>query len=380
MSNKNVLARVCHITTVHNIFDVRIFHRECVTLAKNGYEVYLIGTHDKASCINGVRIIPLLKKRGRLYRFFVNDWVALIKALKVRAKIYHFHDPELIPVGLALKVFGKKVVYDVHENTSLQILSKNWLPFWVRRVVSHVFLIIEKIALRFVDYVIVAGEDIKQQPHFKPFYYKVSLLRNLPIVDINDSIMKAKQFDKIRFVYTGGMSKDRGISEIVEAANRIDSKNFELVLLGAFKSNSFENEVKSFIRNNSKIRYINSLPYKQMFDFISKCHVGLICFKKTPNNIGALSGRNNKIYEYLQSGLAVIGSNFPTWERFIVGNKIGLVVNPDKVNEIANAMLYFINNHERLKTMEKNAKELSHKYVWENEKRVLLNIYKELLK
>lgn len=41
------MVKICHITTVHpNRYDVRIFEKECVTLAKNGYEVTLI-VNDK---------------------------------------------------------------------------------------------------------------------------------------------------------------------------------------------------------------------------------------------------------------------------------------------------------------------------------------------
>jgi len=32
-------AKVCHISTVHSVFDTRIFYKECKTLAKAGYEV-----------------------------------------------------------------------------------------------------------------------------------------------------------------------------------------------------------------------------------------------------------------------------------------------------------------------------------------------------
>lgn len=53
--------KVCHITTVHSPFDVRIFHKECKTLAKAGYDVYLIVQHDKEKIIDGVHIISLPK-------------------------------------------------------------------------------------------------------------------------------------------------------------------------------------------------------------------------------------------------------------------------------------------------------------------------------
>ena len=46
------MVKICHITTVHpNRYDVRIFEKECVTLAKNGYEVTLI-VNDKLQDIS----------------------------------------------------------------------------------------------------------------------------------------------------------------------------------------------------------------------------------------------------------------------------------------------------------------------------------------
>ena len=40
--------RICHISTVHKSSDIRIFLKECVFLAKEGYDVYYLNTsgHD----------------------------------------------------------------------------------------------------------------------------------------------------------------------------------------------------------------------------------------------------------------------------------------------------------------------------------------------
>ena len=60
--------RVCHITTVHPRYDIRIFWRQCVTLAQAGHEVTLLVNDEFGDEINnGVRILSLRHpRRNRL--------------------------------------------------------------------------------------------------------------------------------------------------------------------------------------------------------------------------------------------------------------------------------------------------------------------------
>lgn len=62
--------RVCHITTVHPRYDIRIFWRQCVTLAQAGHEVTLLVNDEFGDEINnGVRILSLRHpRRNRIAR------------------------------------------------------------------------------------------------------------------------------------------------------------------------------------------------------------------------------------------------------------------------------------------------------------------------
>ena len=55
-------AKVCHMTSAHPPEDIRIFRKECVSLAKAGYDVYLVepgGTYEKDNVhIIGVGPLP----------------------------------------------------------------------------------------------------------------------------------------------------------------------------------------------------------------------------------------------------------------------------------------------------------------------------------
>ena len=51
------MSRVCHVTSVHREEDVRIYAKECVSLAKAGYEVFLVqrgGSYEKDCSLNAL--------------------------------------------------------------------------------------------------------------------------------------------------------------------------------------------------------------------------------------------------------------------------------------------------------------------------------------
>ena len=97
------MIKVCHMTSAHGPEDVRIFHKECVSLAKAGYDVYLVERGDSYEK-NGVHIVGVGQPSGgRLSRMTSFAKKVYQAALALDADIYHFHDPELLPYGLKLK-------------------------------------------------------------------------------------------------------------------------------------------------------------------------------------------------------------------------------------------------------------------------------------
>ncbi|GAH82849.1 unnamed protein product, partial [marine sediment metagenome] len=144
--------KICILTSVHPPFDGRVFHKEAKALVKGGYSVALIAQHTKEETVDGVRIVPLPKPKNRFERMTKVVWKLLKLALKEKADVYHFHDPELIPVGVILKFFGKKVIYDIHENVPKQILNKDWVGnVYVRRLVAFITNIVEKLGAFLFD-------------------------------------------------------------------------------------------------------------------------------------------------------------------------------------------------------------------------------------
>lgn len=84
---KKDVAKVCVISTAHSVFDDRIFHKEAKTLVKGGYDVTLIGQHERDEVVDGVKMIALPQPRNRFTRIFGLTWRAFRLALKQKADL-----------------------------------------------------------------------------------------------------------------------------------------------------------------------------------------------------------------------------------------------------------------------------------------------------
>ncbi len=124
--------KVVQLTSIHGPLDARIFHKHSKALANAGYQVVVIApelslTRDADEPRAGVTVKTVPRATSRRQRLGRTIWDVYRMAVAENADIYHFHDPELIPIGLLLKLHGKRVIYDVHENLPLQVLTKPWI-------------------------------------------------------------------------------------------------------------------------------------------------------------------------------------------------------------------------------------------------------------
>ena len=86
--------KIAHLTSAHPFTDIRIFHKQSVSLVENSYDVYLIATNCESQLMSGVTIIGIDRKgKGRFSRMLNTTRDVYKKALELNADVYHFHDP-----------------------------------------------------------------------------------------------------------------------------------------------------------------------------------------------------------------------------------------------------------------------------------------------
>ena len=377
------MVKVCHITTIHSPFDTRIFHKEVKTLVKTGYEVSLIApkadNNQMTKVVDGVKIIFLPKSRNRFFRILCSTRKAHTIAFKEKADIYHFHDPEFLPWAIKLKKgTGAKVIYDVHEDIPQQIISKEWIPQFFRGTVSKTFDIYEKSRVRNLDFVIAAWPKIKEKFQ-KAGITNVETITNYPTLEYFKQTTYNNQLTtngrEIKLIYTGGLTRIRGIKEIIKSLNYFTDKKVKLILIGKFQEEGLEEELKRTLEWD-KVEFKGWLNHRLVCKELMNANIGLICLLPTPNHINSFP---NKLFEYMAAGLPVVASNFPLWKGIIREENCGLTVNPQEPREIAKAINYLIEHPTESRKMGENGrKSVLEKYNWEKESQKLIKIYQQL--
>jgi glycosyltransferase involved in cell wall biosynthesis len=367
---ENIIMKITQMSSVHYENSTRIFYKECITLANSGYDITYIVPTDKDKYVNGVKIKAVNKPKKRFERFVVTLWKIYKIALLENADVYHFHDPELISIGLLLKLRGKKVIYDVHEDYSKQILSKKWIGNeYFRKIVAFLFNIFEQIGVMFFNKVITATPDISR----KFPKYKTVVLRNFPTLKLIGEI-KPVDYHKNKpiIIYAGGLSRVRGIKEIIQSMEYIGEKA-DLWLLGRWENNKFNRECEN-MEGWGYCKYLGFIPLEEVFKYMKIADIGICLLYPVKNYIKSLP---IKSFEYMACSLPVIMSNFTYWQEIF--EECALFANPYDPKDIAEKILYLLDKPDEVKKLgERGRKLIEEKYSWEEESKKLLNMYRNL--
>jgi len=365
--------KITHLTSAHPRYDTRIFIKMCSSLAQiDNYTVNLVVADGNGNEIkNSVHIFDVgAKTGGRISRMTKTVKRVFEKAIELNSDIYHLHDPELIPIGLKLKKFGKKVIFDAHEDLPKQLLGKPYLNRFTKVFLSKTFEIYEKLVMSKFDLIITAT------PYIRDKFLKINSnsidINNFPILgELSNSVEWKERNNEI--CYVGGIAKTRGIKELIKAIEQ--TKNIKINLAGSFSEIDTEAEVKSY-KGWEKVNELGFLDRKEVNSILSKSKIGVVTLHPIVNYIEALPV---KMFEYMIAGVPVVASNFPLWKEIVEGNSCGVTVDPLNPKEIAGAINYIIENPKEADKMGQNGKKaILEKYNWSIEEKKLLQVYKKL--
>jgi glycosyltransferase involved in cell wall biosynthesis len=350
----------------HNPLDPRIFLKEATSLSKFGYEVSLIIPAPKDEVVNGISILSVTPYKGGWRKLIVCPWLVFRKALRQpKHAVFHLHDSELLVIGIWLKILGRKVIYDAHEDTPLQITYQHWLPPLLKRPYSWLYIFLEKLAGLMFDGIIVAEPVIAK--YFPP--KKTCLIRNFPILaNFNQDYIDYEKRTR-RIVHFGMLTKVRGVMKMASAvAIAKHHCEFEFQIGGPFSPKELQKEVLKL-----PVTYLGWVPSNEIAKIILDSRAGMVIpqpIERYKTNYPV------KLFEYMAAGVPIVATKYGEVASFIKECECGILVDPEDENEIADAIKFLFENERTAKEMGERGRALvSLKYSWEKEAENLLAFY-----
>lgn len=368
------MVKVCHMTDAHDVEDVRIFHKECVSLARAGYEVYLV---ERGDCyekdgvhIVGVGEIPASRRR----RMTEGAKKVYEAALALDADIYHLHDPELLPYGLKLKQAGKRVIFDSHEDYASTITEKTYLPALLRGVIARLYVGYEKFVCSQLDGVVACYHWTRDR--LAKCCPVIDLIFNYPIIHSAGSV--EPDYAARTVCYVGGIVGQYNLPTALRAISK--TEGVRLLLAGSENNGAFA-QLRS-MPEWERVDYLGKVDHRALpqtvyqkssfgvvlLDYIAQCH----------GHIGNLS--NIKLFEVLEQGLPVVCTDFDLWKQVVEENHCGICVDPHNEAAVTAAIRTLAEDPALTREMGQNARRaIEQTYNWGIEEKKLLTLYHKIL-
>lgn len=369
---------VCYFTSKDDN-DIRVFHKECVSLVKAGYDVTMVCPNAQSRTQQGVKIIGV-KYSGKTdrERFTVLPKLLFQKALEVDADIYQFNDPASICYGSKLKRMGKRVIFDAFEDHP---------SMWMNRGRGFKGLFYKFIGFAYKQYEMVKCKEFDAaivcyhwtRDRFKKVNNNVELVLNFPIINRNEVKERPlRTTDNVNICYAGTISDAWNIPTLINAVEKLNSVGLNLA---GWSSDELINRMKS-LRGWKKVFFFGKLSKQDVNEKIyAHSDIGVALYHYSPlckGKVGNMS--NNKLFEYLLMGMPVICTDFNLWKEVVEKNHCGICVNPSDENAIAEAIRYIQEHREEAYQMGLNGQKAAlTEYNWDSQERILLSVYKKIV-
>jgi glycosyltransferase involved in cell wall biosynthesis len=315
------------------------------------------GKYKGVSYFNLGSSLPSIYFYYLLIPFF---WIrAIIKILALKKKscknilyVYNSFSLDNIVVIFFCKLAGYKVIVDIVEDYSVHVEKVSFVLSL--KLKANIFF--EKHINNFANGIVVLSSYLENR--FKKISDNKIPIVNIPIsADVNPSSARSKFNSPITFSYSGSFGKKDGLSYFLEAYKRIIKKHPDCILYLSGKGNNPEQFVKN--GNENKIKYLGYLTDEEYYKLIKDSDI--LCMTRV-NSGYANAGFPFKLGEYLATGNPVISSNVSDVSKYLTNGEDALIINPENVDELTDAIDYLISNPEKAFTMASNGKKKCLKY------------------
>lgn len=371
--------RIALVTVGHIVTDARVTQKQAVSLAEIGHQVavFACGKEVGKSSYKGVELHALRQQaQGLRHRFKLAPRLTGA-AIDWKPDVIACHDPiALANVLKARRNLSIPVVFDCHELHFETLPSR--LPWPASKIVRSLSAWSLARLGRKCDWITVVS------PPSRDFYLnargdeKVTVIHNSPRAEwcppCNHSATGT-----VTVCHEGNLNTGRGLVQMLEAlAIARKQADIRLMLIGKVEDQDKALYEQTVERLNvaEHVDGPKWVSYDQVGASIAKCQIGLVVMQPTPNNFRSLS---NKVYNYMGSGLPVIGMAGSATGSLIQQYNSGILVDPTDAAQIAASIVKLAADVKLRSSLGKNGRvAIAHELGWEHMALKLKDIYEAI--
>ena len=342
-------------------------------LHKKGFDVTLVGRCYGDSPVLEKR--PYKTKRLRLlFRkgsiFYAEYTIRLLFYLLFKkCDLLVANDLDtLLPNYLVSKWRKKPLVYDSHEYFcgELSVVSKP--------ISYKVWHGIEKFCFPKLKTVITVSQSIVDQ-YEKEYGIRPYLVRNIPpaatpLVTATRQSLQMPDDKTVLLLQGSGINEGRGGEEIVQAMQYLPDCHLFIVgngtVLPQLKRMSAEMNLQD------RITFVPRQTPENLFNYTSLADMGMAI--DTDQSANLRFSLPNKIFDYIKAGLPMVVSNLVERARIVRQYKVGPIAESVTPEALA-ADVKELSDPELLAQCRENCKTAARELTWENEEKVLEQVY-----
>jgi hypothetical protein len=321
--NPFLKAKVVIASTLKPVDDVRLYEKIAMTLVESGrFEVHMIGTGHAVP--SGVTADPHPRPRRMSVRRAVLPFAILQKVLTIKPDVLIVATHELLFAAVVFKLAtGKRVVYDVQENYSLNIRHTDAFPFPLRWPIATWVRLKEKVLARFFDKFLLAEKGFLGELDFARI--KGVVIENKALIP--PGFKRNPASGNIRLLFSGTIDESTGVFDALALTDSLHKANPSITLhiVGFCPRPSILQRLRETIKDCSYITLTGGdqvLPHRLIEHAIREAHFGLICYRPSPHINNRMP---TKLYEYLAYRLPILIRNDLWWCELVTKAQAGIV-------------------------------------------------------
>jgi glycosyltransferase involved in cell wall biosynthesis len=261
------------------------------------------------------------------------------------------------------------LIYDSHEyfTETPELVNR---PF-----VQGTWKLLERAIVPRLDEMITVNESIARLFSEK-YGIKVHVVRNipprLPSGEIQSKAAMGLPDGKHLLVMQGsGINIQRGAEELVEAMRFVD-KSVLLIIGGGDVLPVLKRMVADY-KLEEKVLFFPRMPFHQLMQYTRLADLGFTLDKNT--NINYRFSLPNKLFDFIQAGVPVVASRLPEVMKIVDEYQIGTYIDQHDPTHIAAVINRSLADTSEMQRWKNNLSFAAPKLCWENEEKVLLNLY-----